>query len=331
MLTRPDGLTDAALAEALSRWWEVHVEALELLPVGFGSHHWSALDADSHRWFVTVDDLDAKARSFRDDRTAVFARLRAALSTARAAEDAGADFVVAPVPTLGGDAVQRITDRFALALYPHVDGRTYDWGEYGSASDRTAILDLLVTLHASPGRVTRRALVDDFVIPHGDELERARDELGTPWDAGPYSEPARELLARHRERVERLLARHDQLVEETRRRPGQMVLTHGEPHLANAIRTETGWVLVDWDTTLIAPPERDLWFLEPGDGSVVTAYEEATGQSVSPSLLELYRVSWNLAEIAIYTALFRQTHTDTRDTAEAWKGLHEYLTRASLT
>ena len=34
-----------------------------------------------------------------------------------------------------------------------------------------------------------------------------------------------------------------------------VVVTHGEPHVGNAIRTEAGWMLVDWDTTLLAPPE----------------------------------------------------------------------------
>ncbi len=35
-----------------------------------------------------------------------------------------------------------------------------------------------------------------------------------------------------------------------------MVLTHGEPHPGNTLMTNGGWVVVDWDTTLIA--ERDL-------------------------------------------------------------------------
>jgi aminoglycoside phosphotransferase (APT) family kinase protein len=37
------------------------------------------------------------------------------------------------------------------------------------------------------------------------------------------------------------------------------VVTHGEPHRGNVIRDPRGGVyLVDWDTTLIAPRERDL-------------------------------------------------------------------------
>jgi aminoglycoside phosphotransferase (APT) family kinase protein len=41
------------------------------------------------------------------------------------------------------------------------------------------------------------------------------------------------------------------------------VLTHGEPHPGNLIQVGSRWMLVDWDTTLVAPPERDLWLLDP--------------------------------------------------------------------
>ena len=38
-----------------------------------------------------------------------------------------------------------------------------------------------------------------------------------------------------------------------------MLLTHGEPHPGNAMLAADGWRLVDWDTALVAPLERDLW------------------------------------------------------------------------
>ena len=100
-----------------------------------------------------------------------------------------------------------------------------------------------------------------------------------------------------------------------------MVLTHGEPHVENVMLTANGFVLIDWDTTMIAPPERDLWMLEPGDGSLAAAYERARGVAVLSSMLDLYRLQWDLAEIAIYTAEFRHPHAESGDTREAWKNL----------
>ena len=89
--------------------------------------------------------------------------------------------------------------------------------------------------------------------------------------------------------------------------------------------TDDGWVLVDWDTVLRAPPERDLWILADGDATVVEAYMAATGRSVLPQLLEFYRLAWDLAEIAIYVSLFRQPHEPTADVEKAWSSLKRYL------
>src|SRR6187397_338938 len=98
MFTRPAGLPDAALVDVLAAEWELPVVSLEYLTIGFGSHHWRAVDTDERPWFVTVDDVAAKRRARDEDATTVFELLRAALTTANDLRDAGADFVVAPFP-----------------------------------------------------------------------------------------------------------------------------------------------------------------------------------------------------------------------------------------
>ena len=58
-------------------------------------------------------------------------------------------------------------------------------------------------------------------------------------------------------------------------------------------------MLIDWDTALTAPPERDLWSLDPGDGSILGAYAALTGVTPRPLLLDLYRLRWDIADIAV--------------------------------
>ena len=72
--------------------------------------------------------------------------------------------------------------------------------------------------------------------------------------------------------------------------------------------TTAGWLLIDWDTARIAPPERDLWHLDPGDGSILARYAEATGVPPLPSMLELYRLRWDLADLAMEAYRFRRHH-----------------------
>ena len=52
---------------------------------------------------------------------------------------------------------------------------------------------------------------------------------------------------------------------------------------------------------------------------------DAAGRPLLPSALELYRLGWDLAEIAIYISEFRRPHQSTADVDAAWTNLNHYL------
>jgi hypothetical protein len=333
VLTRPRDLPEDLLASALARGWGVGAASMTYRPLGFGSHHWEVTGERGSRWFLTADELETKRRS-RDEPPAVtFARLRAALRAARDLRDAGAAFVVAPLPAGDGEPLLRLTEGFGLALYPFVTGQSFEWGRFATPAHRRAVLDLVVATHTAPARARRRAAAEDFVIPHRDELESALAGPGPGADAGsvaapgPYARPAAALLAANAGPLRRLLARYDQLAADGRSRPGGMVLTHGEPHPGNTMLTRDGWVLVDWDTALLAPPERDLWALDPGDGSVLRAYAAATGATARPPMLELYRIRWDLADLAVTASGFARPHDGSSDDDKSWDDLRALVAR----
>jgi spectinomycin phosphotransferase/16S rRNA (guanine(1405)-N(7))-methyltransferase len=93
--------------------------------------------------------------------------------------------------------------------------------------------------------------------------------------------------------------------------------------------TAGGWRLIDWDTALVAPPERDLWSLDPGDGSILEAYADATGVVPQPALLDLYRLRWDITDIAMDLDRFRQPHTGTVDDDKSWDLLSSLIKRIS--
>jgi spectinomycin phosphotransferase/16S rRNA (guanine(1405)-N(7))-methyltransferase len=357
VLTPPDGLSEGMLVSALQRGWRVTPAALEYRAVGFGSHHWEVVDTTGTRWFVTVDDLVVRRRSPDEPLTRPLARLRASLAAAADLRNCGRQFtfVVAPVPALDGEPLTTAGERFPVALYPLVEGQSFDWGEFSSPAHRRGVLDLLVTIHTAPAAASRRALPDDFAVPLRAELEaaldgRAADPAHSGADAdtadaagtsdgagtgeaggiggtagyGPYTQPSARLLAQHAAPVRQLLARYDELVA-GRTRPDRAVLTHGEPHPGNTMLGPDGWLLIDWDTVLLAPPERDLWSLDPGDGSILAAYAEATGVVPVPSMLELYRIRWDLADIALIVDGFRRPHSGSADDEESWRLLGSLL------
>jgi aminoglycoside phosphotransferase (APT) family kinase protein len=125
--------------------------------------------------------------------------------------------------------------------------------------------------------------------------------------------------------VLRALDRYDRLAANVRDRGGPLVVTHGEPHRANTITTAEGPVLIDWETTLLAPPERDLWAMAAEDPRIPDDYRALTGTSVDDEALALYALWWELTEVCGYTAVFRAPHRESADTRQAWQGFEGYL------
>jgi spectinomycin phosphotransferase/16S rRNA (guanine(1405)-N(7))-methyltransferase len=191
------------------------------------------------------------------------------------------------------------------------------------------VLALVIAVHTAPAAARRRARTDDFTIPHRDELEAALDRGAEVAECGPYARPAAALVAGHAPVIRRRLARYDELAAQGCARPDRMVLTHGEPHPGNTMLTAAGWRLIDWDTVLVAPPERDLWLLDPGDGSTLAAYTAATGVSALPAMLELYRLRWDLADVAVEVSRFRRRHAGTEDDDRAWEILRSWIEKAA--
>ncbi|MEV4706893.1 aminoglycoside phosphotransferase family protein [Actinoplanes sp. NPDC049316] len=295
MLTPPDDLPEGVLREAFA------LAEVEYAPVGWGSHHWVATGVDGGRWFLTVDEVGAS-----------FERLRRALDAASALR---LPFVVAPVRP-----VQRLGEKYAGALYPYIWGESFSWGDWPAASHREAVRDMLIAVHAAPAQVRRRAGTDDFAIPHRDGLEAALAGE-PPADHGPYAEPAARLIAAHAASIRAELDRYDELVATADR--SRSVLTHGEPHPGNTMRAADGWKLIDWETALVAPPERDLWLL----GDDHTGYTAATGIRVVPGMLELYRRRWLLNDLCVDLRRFRRPHSGNPEDEESWQLLQANVER----
>lgn len=321
MQSRPFDLSDAAVAEAVSDGWNLQPTTASYEPVGFGSHHWAIEDGAGGRWFASVDVLA------EGDADASFDRLAAALDLAVAARGAGLAFVVAPVRSPDGAVVRRLLGRYALALYPYMIGPSGSFSDALTPADAAELTGLLCSLHAVP--YTRNAEaglgrgVETFTLRGRDRLEAALAELTDAdlWP-GPYGERLRPLLGTYADDADRVLREHDRLVTAARPQADQLVLTHGEPHPGNLIRTPSGLVLVDWETALPGPPERDIWLLDARTGGQASAdYTARSGRPLNPELLTRYHLAWSLVDLAEFVELLRFTPDQTEDTVWSWDAL----------
>jgi hypothetical protein len=325
MQSRPRDLSDAVVAAAVSDGWKLPQTTARYQPVGYGSHHWLVEDTAGGRWFASVDELA------EDDPEASFDRLGAALAVAVTARDTNLSFVVAPLRTPDGAVLRRLPRRYALALYPYVTGQSGRFHDTLTSADGVELIGMLCSLHSVAQAAVSMASVgvraETFAIPDRDRLEIALADLDAVdcWP-GPYGERLRSLLARHADDVHRTFREHDRLVAHAGPQEDRLVLTHGEPHPGNLIRTPEGLALVDWDTALLAPPERDLWMLDARTGGQASAeYVIRSGCTLNPRLLSRYQLAWSLADLAIFVELLRYTGDQTADTAWSWDALQRTL------
>jgi spectinomycin phosphotransferase len=306
---RPPDISDAELAALLRTGWQLGPVDLEHLPVGFGGYHWRVADDAGNRWFVTAQD-----------RAATYSReLMAAMQTAAALAESGLDFVVAPERASGGEAARSLGPRYAVTVFPYHEGTSGQWGDVLTGADLAAVTQMLAVLHraAPPAGIPVRSLA----LAERAVLEASVRERGAPWSGGPFAEPARALVAEHAASLTGALARFDRLAETVRGDGRPLVVTHGEVHPGNLLRTEGRLLLVDWDSVGLAPPERDLWWV----GEAAATYTSLSGLPVSQDALELYRLRWVLDDIGEFLAEFRAPHRRTADTEVCWEGLRRWM------
>jgi spectinomycin phosphotransferase len=316
----PEDLDESDLPRWLLDGWGLTVAGAEHAAVGGGSYHWRAVDDAGRQHWLTVDDLDQK-EFLGDSRTAALAGLRSAFDTALALREGGLEFVVAPVPTPRAETVRAVGTHHAMAVFPLVEGRIWRFGDRLAPAERAGRVDMLARLHRTPPSAVPSARPAALRLPTRGDLESALADAGREWVGGPFSEPARALLAGHAEEIRRLLDTYDRLADEVLAACAEPAVTHGEPHPGNVMSAGGRLLLVDWDTVGLAPPERDLWMVDAGDGDELRRYAEASGRRVDNAAIRLYRLRWRLDDTGIFVKRLRSEHQRSADTEHWWRSL----------
>lgn len=316
MRAEPDDLATGAVVEALRLGWGLHADAAGYAPVGGGSYHWIVDDTTGRRAFVTVDDLGHKAW-LGETHDAAFDGLRRAFDASVALRDSGLLFVVAPLVTRDGASLLRLDARYSLALFPFLDGEAGQFGRYASDDDRRGVAALLAELH----RATTAATTSGFDLAGRRHLDAALADRAVPWTGGPLSEPARAAINECAADLAELMSLADRLAADAQTRSGPWVVTHGEPHAANVLRTRDGQRLLDWDTVALGPPERDLWHVVSEGTDARDVYEREAGARLDDAALDFFRLTWDLKDVAEYLNVLRSPHRENDDTLRHYRAL----------
>ena len=291
MLEPPPDVTDDDILDVVRRHWEPGVDTVEHLPVGWGAHHWR-VDVDGEpTLFATLDpDLPRHTR----------ASLESAYASAAALDLA---FVWPSLPhTAGG---------FTVPLGARTVSVTQWLAGERPAESVAELPRLLTELHAAPAPGAARTWSTE--IP-ADLPDRIRDLLQQDW-SDPLGPAARELVVAHLSQVGAFAREHTRLVDLAD--PTTYVVTHGEPHVRNQWRARDRTWLIDWESLLLAPRERDL----------ATLVHEGRDVDHDPEMVRLFDLEWRLSEIWSFARWLQGPHVGDADDRTALGGLSEELSR----
>jgi spectinomycin phosphotransferase len=194
-------------------------------------------------------------------------------------------------------------------MFPFVAGRN---GFAAPLSTRQWI-ELGVTLRKLHSAEVPPSLGGD--IPHEQYSSHWRDrvvELQARAEAMDFADPVAMRMAKFlrakRDDIDRMVARAGALGDTLRARAPQRVLCHADIHAANVLIDAQGALyVVDWDTLIFAPKERDLMFIGGGIGGAWNREEEQAwfyrgyGETmVDPAALAYYRYERFVEDIAEY-------------------------------
>ena len=201
-------------------------------------------------------------------------------------------------------------------MFPYIDHASEGVGDEIPARDRIVLIDMLARLHNATSQAAGTAPVRRPDLATRPVLEAALGELGKPWNGGPYSEPARRLLARRASLLGQALASFDEVAREAARAaPGRHPRRAAAGQLPAIGRRGIPHRL---DSVGLALPERDLWGVVDGESGEADRYAELTGRRVSPAAMRMYRMRWSLDEITLSLSEFRAPHEQNADTELTW-------------
>ncbi|MBZ0288556.1 MAG: aminoglycoside phosphotransferase family protein [Anaerolineae bacterium] len=310
MLEKPD-IQDSAITQCLGDDFGLHIAELEFLPLGADRNTavYKAVAENGIAYFVKLRSGDFNAVS---------------VIVPKVLQDQGVAHIIAPIPAQNG-ALWAEIGAFQVTVYPFVTGKDgYEitlsdrhWIEFGQTFKgiHTATLPPEVT-----ARIPRETYSDSF----RDSVRRFQAQVEeTPFD-DPVSAALAKLLKDKRAIVDTLVRRAERLAGVLQRQPPPFVLCHADIHAGNLLIEPNGTLhVVDWDTMILAPKERDLMFVggglfvnhRPPEQESQLFYRGYGETQIDPVALAYYRYERIVQDIAAYCEQIFLTSPDDQDRA----------------
>jgi aminoglycoside phosphotransferase (APT) family kinase protein len=248
----------ALIHTLLQEHWQLEVTDIHFIPVGDSAYSYRVDTKSNRRYYLKiVDQLSAIGRRIAERMRFSLPLLRhiRQLPTANA-------HAPQPQPTINGD-LQAVHEHLLFALYTFIPGETLADAYPLSSELVQKIGQTLGKLHTIqlPDALRKLTPKDDLSAPFDTDLliDLATLETITVHNA-LHLQRLREIVWPRHEQIRAFLTRSQEYGQKAQQTPVSLVVCHGNPWGGNMILTPDGELtLLDWESSVIAPPERDAF------------------------------------------------------------------------
>jgi aminoglycoside phosphotransferase (APT) family kinase protein len=263
---------DALIRAVLSEQWHLDVTGIRFIPVGDSAYSYRVeTRPDSSYYLKVVDQRGDVGR-----RTA--AQMRFSLPLQQLVAHQHLAEVAAPFPQpTGAGELHAVSGPFLLALYTFMPGKTLADAYPMSPGLVGQIGQALAALHTVhlPEALQRLSPQDSLTAPFDAALldDLATLETISARDA-LFLQRLREVVRPRREQIRAFLAHSQRYAEEAREITVSSVVCHGDAWGGNLILAPAGqFILLDWESSVVAPPERDAFIYMGYIGPAFAAFD----------------------------------------------------------
>lgn len=299
-------IQDNEIIKLLKSNYNIEIESIQLLQLG------ADMNASVYKATAKYQSYFVKIKYDIQEETDI--------DILRLLHDSGLKEIIFPVITSEGKLFRQL-EHFKIVVYPFIDGKN----GFEQALTKKQWFEL--------GKVFKT--IHTLTIPESIKIKLRKETFSTRWRESvkslyPYINVKsfdNRITGDFKEFFKLKLSLINQLINlaETTSKNiqpdlNQYALCHSDIHAGNIlIASDESFYIVDWDSPILAPKERDLMFIGGGVGNVWNSptdaayfYEGYGEVNIDKTLLSYYRCERIIEDIAIYgeDLLFPNYHTD---------------------
>lgn len=316
MLEKPD-LENKKIVECLANEYGLKIDNIAFLPLG-------------------ADLNTAVYRAIADDETPYFVKLRrgefdeASVAVPKFLSELGIKHIIPALPTRSGQFWTRLAS-YKVILFPFVAGQN---GFEIDLSDqqRVELGSALKEFHSAqiPTTITKYVPREAFSPRWREKVKQFLVRIGSKSYDDPITVELAAFLRNKRDETCELVKRAEDLASVLQTQTPEFILCHGDIHGWNLlVDASDNLYIVDWDTLIFAPKERDLMFVGSGLGGnghtlkeeEILFYQGYGWTQINQTAMAYYRYERIIEDIAVICEHIFSSNGDGMDRRQSFEML----------